>query len=82
MGLLVHLGGALRALADRMEYGAKKYNYEGVQDRSREEYLDKALRHIFCVYPSMGVTSTQHAIAAAFNLLALVELYGTYKDSE
>lgn len=89
MGLLVYLSKALEAIANRMAYGAQKYGMDGVQERSAEQYLDKAIRHTLKVdihndtkNGKLDVGTTQHAVAGAFNLMALVELYGTYKDSE
>ncbi len=62
---------SLRRLARHFENGAKKYgdrNWELGQPLTR--YLDSAIRHIYCYLE--GKKDEDHAIAGAWNLLALV----------
>ena len=84
LSILRHLEKSLGLLAGRMGYGAKKYDVEGVQSRSATEYMDKALRHTLAIRPTvlgrLDASSTQHAIAGAFNLLAMVEMHTRDED--
>lgn len=62
---------SLKRLAMHFENGAKKYgdrNWELGQPLTR--YLDSAIRHIYCYLE--GKRDEDHAIAGAWNLLALV----------
>lgn len=62
---------SLQRLAKHFENGAKKYgdrNWELGQPLTR--YLDSAIRHIYCYLE--GKRDEDHAIAGAWNLLALV----------
>ena len=88
-GLLAHLSKSLLRISKAMEYGAKKYGVEGVQKRTTHEYLDKSFRHLLQITrPAkfetefLSPSDTRHATACAFNLLALVELYGTDEEQE
>lgn len=61
----------MKRLAWHFENGAKKYgdrNWELGQPLTR--YLDSAIRHIYCYLE--GKRDEDHAIAGAWNLLALV----------
>lgn len=63
---------AIFLIARQLEEGAKKYgdrNWEKGQPISR--YLDSALRHLFKYMA--GYTDERHDVAAAWNLLAMIE---------
>jgi hypothetical protein len=63
---------AIYMVARQLEEGAKKYNprnWEKGQPLSR--YIDSALRHIFKHLE--GYRDERHDVAAAWNLLALIE---------